>query len=121
MVDDHDPPTKRRRIAQESNESSTSFWKRFKKKALKNDFNEKNIVKDVIHIYLDHVEFKLFMDKDKLHQKEIAVLNSFQERVHYNVTCNRDIVPSGIEENALHQCRMCRQPFLRTLLLCELW
>ena len=48
-------------------------------------------MKDVIHIYLDHVEFKLFMDKDKLHQKEIAVLNSFQERVHYNVTWKRVI------------------------------
>ena len=32
MVDDHDPPTKRRRIAQESNESSLLFGKDSKRK-----------------------------------------------------------------------------------------
>ena len=47
----------------------TSIWKKFKKKALKDNSDDKNIVKDVVQIYLVHVEFKLLMDKDKLHQK----------------------------------------------------
>ena len=52
----------------EENGQETSIWKRFKKKALKDNFDDKNIVKDVIQIYLTHVEFKLLMDKDKLHK-----------------------------------------------------
>jgi len=56
-------------VEEEEDEEDTSLWKEFKRKVLKNNPDTTNIVKDVIQLYLDNVEFKLMLEKDKLHKK----------------------------------------------------